>query len=63
MTRAVLEVVASTAVSTEGDVMRYIKCTLLATTTDFTVRAQQRPMHTPAFFCMLIWTCVQGDIA
>lgn len=37
MKRAMLEVVASRAVASAQDVKRYIKCTLLATTTDFEV--------------------------
>ncbi len=40
MKRAMLEVVASRAVATAQDVKRYIKCTLLATTTDFEVGTQ-----------------------
>ncbi len=37
MKRAVLEVVATKAVTSAQDVQRYIKCTLLAATTDFQV--------------------------
>ncbi len=37
MDRAVLEVVASTAVATKHDVKRYVQCTLLAATKDFQV--------------------------
>ena len=37
MKRAVLEVIATKAVVYAADVKRYIKCTLLAATTDFEV--------------------------
>ena len=37
MKRAMLEVVATKAVTSAQDVQRYIKCTLLAATTDFQV--------------------------
>ena len=38
MRRALLEVVACRAVSTPHEVMRFIKCTLLAATTSYEVR-------------------------
>jgi hypothetical protein len=45
MRRALLEVVACRAVSTPHEVMRFIKCTLLAATTSYEVRRtlQQPP--------------------
>ena len=49
MKRALLEVIASRAVATAQDVLRFIKCTLLAATTDYEV--VQHLLCSPAVPC------------
>ena len=44
MRRALLEVIVCRAVVTPQDVMRFIKCTLLAATTDYEARAPLLPL-------------------
>ena len=50
MKRAVLEVIATKAIVYAADVKRYIKCTLLAATTDFEV-------HIPVSICACCAGC------